>query len=509
MTHYITNTGLAWISLRLPAHLYAIPMIQQTLCSQAQHWGFAPSTVLQMELAVEEAITTILQLTHGEHAIDAQTPSAGHFDIRISVLDHALQLRITDYDLPYDLSMIPLFSPSSSTDSDNKLGLSFYLLSQLVDGLQVHHPGIQGQSLELEWKVPAISSTAMPSTPERMLSIEPSATDIQIRPLADSDAIYVARLMHQNYGYSYVNPDLYIAERIVLRTNDGRLSSMVAVDAQQQVVGHCALMKTTSTSSVVELGAAVVSPAKQGLGIFNRLWQSLEDQLPQRAEYVACVHAVTSHPFTQKTVLRHGYVMSALLLAYTPLSLQFKSVSDKANAERGSVYYCCKLLQPLAPLLVYVPEPDRDLVLELAQQLQMPLQCVSSHSMHLDTANTVLHYHLESSLNSAFMHCDTWAADGALELTRLWKYLCRERVDTLYFSIDLTQAHAPALAQQLRRLGFISAGLTPYMPYPATLLLQYINNQTLSEQNVVAVGENAEKIKQRVFAEYKQNELLA
>ena len=97
------NAGLAWVGLSLPAHHYAIAIIQQSLCTQAKNWGFTEFKIQQMELAVEEAINTILQLIHGDE-LDIHTPSVGHFDVKISVLDHVLQLRITDYDLPYDLS---------------------------------------------------------------------------------------------------------------------------------------------------------------------------------------------------------------------------------------------------------------------------------------------------------------------------------------------------------------------------------------------------------------------
>lgn len=510
MTKTSPSTGLAWVNLNLPAHHYAITIIQQILCTQAKSWCFETAKIQQMELAVEEAITTILQLIHGDGVLDIHTPSAGHFDVKISALENALQLRITDYDLPYDLSMIPFFSPSEVENKEDNMGLSFYLLRQMVDGLRVHHPGINGQSLELEWYFTAgqLSQQIEQKPSPHIVPTEAVSQTIQIRALQDQDAIYLARLMHQNYGYSYVNPDLYIAERICLRRHDGRLTSVVALDETEQLVGHCALMKSEPNSTVVELGAAVVSPNKQGLGIFNMLWQSLEDQLPNRQEQLACVHAVTCHPYTQKTVLRHDYVISGLMLGYTPTSIQFKSVSNQNNEERGSVYYCCKLLKPSASLDVYLPKEDKALVLRLAKQLQMPLHCIEIDLPPQDKGISEFNYVLETSLNSVFLTCENWSSDGPDALRKLWKYLCRERIDVIYISIDLTQTHAPILARYLRELGFISGGFVPYMPYPATLLLQYLNNQKLTENSIFAVGDNATTIKNHVFTAYKKQELL-
>ena len=57
-------------------------------------------------------------------------------------------------------------------------------------------------------------------------------------------------------------------------------------------------------------------------------------------------------------------------------------------------------------------------------------------------------------------------------------------------------------------MGFIAAGLTPFMPWPATLCLQYLNNQWLQPDAVCAVGPAAESLRQQVFAQYCEQELL-
>jgi hypothetical protein len=46
------------------------------------------------------------------------------------------------------------------------------------------------------------------------------------------------------------------------------------------------------------------------------------------------------------------------------------------------------------------------------------------------------------------------------------------------------------------------------MPWPATLCLQYLNNQTLEEARVCAVGPAAEALRSAVFTAYRAQELL-
>src|SRR5690606_34751577 len=216
-----------WVRLSVPAQQQAIGLIQSALCLQASACGFAEASVARMRLAVEETIETILRLTHGDDPLTSATPGAGVFDIQIAVLSSALQLRLTDHGLPYDLDLIPAFSPAHPDSSaDDASGLSAYLMSSMVDELRVLPPGPQGQSVELEWHLPH-GAGAVPSGRAESAAAPREAGNVEIRMLADTDAIHLARLMYRNYGYSYVNPDMYIAERIRLRCADGRLTSWV------------------------------------------------------------------------------------------------------------------------------------------------------------------------------------------------------------------------------------------------------------------------------------------
>lgn len=503
-----TNQGLSWLTLQVPVHRLSISIIQQALLTVARSWQAPEQRINMMELAIEESFMTILQLIHGQAVFDENVPAVGEFEVEIRVAEGVLQVRISDDDLPYDFSMLPQFSPQQIA-LDNTDGLSVFLLHNICDEVKVLPPSIHGQSLLLQWQLPPQETIELSNTQteETKSLIKPT---IELRQFVASDAIYLARLMHQNYGYSYVNADLYIAEKIRQRSGDGRLFSHVAVTEQDELVGHCALMKSHADDEVVELGAAVVSPHYQGLGIFNRLWGSLEQLLPQRQEKIACVHAVSSHPYTQKIVLHHGYVMCALMLGYTPNSMQLKNMHHLSDKERGSVFYCCKLLHPMPAVEVYLPQAERAEVLHMAQALGMALheqQALDKHEADLHET-THVHYHLETSLNIAYLYCSHWQTNSMQTLRQHLRQLCRARVDVVYAVIDLSQHDAPWFYDDLVELGFITGGFAPFMPYAASLLMQYTNNLTLHESSVCAVGAEAERLKQQVFAAYRQQECL-
>ena len=114
----------------------------------------------------------------------------------------------------------------------------------------------------------------------------------------------------------------------------------------------------------------------------------------------------------------------------------------------------------------------------------------------------------EPALNAAFLTLRHAGADLGPVLRRTLRQLCRAHIDVVYLSLDLGQRATGAACTEALGLGFIAAGLTPFMPWPATLCLQYLNNQTLEEARVCAVGPAAEELRNAVFTAYRAQELL-
>src|SRR5205823_12902501 len=105
--------------------------------------------------------------------------------------------------------------------------------------------GPAGMELRLTKARPAGDSLsgATPEAPAAPRPQPPLAPPQQytIRRLHPSEAIQVSQVIYRVYGYSYPNPDLYYADRIVHLNETGELVSIVAVDEGGTVVGHYAL----------------------------------------------------------------------------------------------------------------------------------------------------------------------------------------------------------------------------------------------------------------------------
>lgn len=510
-----------WARLTVPAEPEAFGAIQALLLSQAQAHGFTKDAQVHMRAACDEALSTILRLSQ-DNSEDADRTLEVHVDWD----GHALHLRLSDHGLPYDMSLLPRYSPQQPESADSNLaGLSAFLMQKMADHCQVHNHGSLGHHVELQWFLPdegqgaEIDGTSVTletnSAPLLVPAADTSAaaiSSIEVRPLEAGDAIHLARLVYRSYGYSYVNPDMYIAERILDRVQDGRLTSWVAVapgpeGAGHLPIGHIAFMKSHRDDDTLEVGSAVVTPEQRGGGLLGRLLSLATDALAHRPERAAFVHAVTAHPFTQKTFGRLGYLPTALMLAYTPISLRFRSIGGRAAVQRGSVYYACKLLRPVEPVKAYVPQNLRALVLPRAADIGLPLLLQPPETVKLQ-GGTELLTQTEDTLNSAFLTLRRTGEDFAPHLRKLLRHLCRAQVAVIYLSLDLSDPATPLACTEARRLGFLPAGLTPFMPWPATLCLQYLNNQSLDPEAICAVGEAAEQLRDSLFALYRAQEMI-
>lgn len=499
----------AWIELQLPASLQALAPLQAVLRTQALALGFADPVCQRMHAACEEALSTILHLSH-DHAEDAQQAVRVH----LSVDDSALQLRLSDDGLPYDPSLLPHYNPTQpETAREDAAGLSAFLMQKLTDRCQIVNLGQHGHHVQLEWLRPRTAAAgAAPTSAAAPTPAEPVAPGATIiRPLHTNDAIHLARLVFRSYGYSYVNPDLYLAEGILARVASGRLTSWVAAPANGgPPVGHIAFMKGHRDDDTLEVGTAVVAPDQRGTGLLGRLLSTATEALLTRPERAAFVHAVTAHPFTQKTFGRLGYLPTALLLAYTPASLHFRSIAGRPEGQRGSVYYACRLLRPIqTPIDIHLPEALVSLVLPRAAEIGLPLRRQTCAAPVLDAATSHIEALCEPALNAAFLTVHRAGSDFATALRRKLRELCRARFDVLYLSLDLRQPASAAACAPALELGFIPAGLTPFMPWPATLCLQYLNNLDLQEDAVCAVGPAAEALRQQAFAAWRAIEGIA
>ena len=264
------------------------------------------------------------------------------------------------------------------------------------------------------------------------------------------------------------------------------MTSWVAVvqgDESNTPVGHIAFLKTHRDDDTMELGAAVVAPSLRSSGVLGQLLATAATAVATRTERAAFVYAVAAHPYSQKMFARVGCIPSALLLGFMPPSLQYRSITGHPGAQRGSVFYTCKLLRPADPVKVFLPAIWEPMLTQFAAGIGLPLLPQPATDTVLN-GKTEIDVMVRETLNSAFLTLNHVGQDLDQALPRLLRKLCRQHLDVMYLSLDLSDPAAPQTCTAATALGFIPAGLTPFRPWPATLCLQYLNNQSQDPEGI-------------------------
>ena len=93
------------LKLTIPNDLSYLPIAQTCVRETAQKFGFEGAALVKIELAVEEAVTNVIQ-----HAFDSTETST--FDIICERIPPGIRIRIKEKGLPFDPSILPQYDPS-------------------------------------------------------------------------------------------------------------------------------------------------------------------------------------------------------------------------------------------------------------------------------------------------------------------------------------------------------------------------------------------------------------
>lgn len=491
------------IRLIVPPHQSLVKTVQDTAVNFATLCGFAPTASPRVQLAVEEAFGIVLRYSFSEESHEGELEWCFELD------PPYMRASIIDVGLPFDLSLVPDFNPETLTLSNAESAesaIAYNLLKHCTDTCSIINKGKEGIRVELAWYLPADSiadNEEHADNPDHDKSQSPPAAIEDIRILESDRALQMAQLIYRGYGYSYVYEDVYYPDRVAAHFASGSLKSWGAITVDNQLVGHLALMKESALPNAVEWGLVVVDPRWRGNRIMERMLQAASTHVEQSGTPVFYAHAVTNHPYTQKTCERFQFCPTALLLGFAPANLRFKGINSDLK-QRESTFAAVRITHPLPPADLYLPEPYTDILTRLIDALELPdenqpiLHDADEH-ITLDDPLTECKAVTISSINGATITVSKTGKDCKSVLLRELHRLCNERVDVIYLTLDLTDPGAVKMVRAAEAAGFFLAGLTPSIMGPDYgLTLQYMNNLKIDFDNIQAFSESWQQIKTEV-----------
>lgn len=525
-----------WARVVIPPDLGRMRIAQNAARNIAHACGFDESRLGLVELAIEEVVGTILRfLTQDDDLDDAE------IHVRIEVEPPLLQLRIVNQGLPFDLSRIPDYDTAHLETDDCLAGISdgaagesldaglpLFLLKRSVDRYRISNGGKEGIVFELAWFLPARhiaeqgedtsfagderaskggGTTSVPRT-------EPPEVVTDIRKLGDADAASLCRLVYRSYGNTYANEDLYFPDRVLALKRSGRIMSWGALTASGRLVGHLALMKDEVSAASIEWGMAVVDPLWRSVGLMKKMLAAAIESMKQRPETVMFAHAVTSHPFTQKTCHDYGFWPTALLFGFIP-ETRFRGIREQP-AQRESIFLEARLMRPMPRLQLYPPPWHAATIRRILEHFGLSLHELAAGPTKVDgpvakgevsaTTTTVSSTTIIRALNIGTIDVTRVGPDFRRVLSQEQRRLFRERVDMVYVTFDLTDPEVTAGVRAAEESGFFLGGLMPMQPFPYGLILQYPNTLKVDFQAVTTDSDQAAWLKETVSRERERIE---
>ena len=304
---------------------------------------------------------------------------------------------------------------------------------------------------------------------------ETSRGPYETRPLCPEDALEVSRCAYRAYGYTY-REFIYYPGRICELNEDGRLRSFVAVDADGQIVGHLALSFSEPGARIAEMAAAFVNPSCRGQGLLARLDERVMSEAREMGLQALFVHAVTSHPASQKAAGRDGFVPTGLLLAALFADLEFKALTGRVG-QKESALLMVKPLEKREPYRIWVPGRYAGRIRSLAGEMGLHVSvCSEGAPLPPVSGGEGNSYHQVEEFNFAEVRIVTYGEDVLAELRHRLSRFERAGVDVTYLYLDGESREAVSFAEACLDLGFFYCGYMPgEMGGRDALILQKLN----------------------------------
>lgn len=454
-------------TLCLPTRLDHLEPVLAYTRALAAIAGFSEREQQELELAVEEVFTNIVQ--HGFENNGQET-----FQIVYELTASGIVIVFKEKGMPFDPAALPQYLPEQA--AVNSKGLGTYLARKSVDDITFRYLGRHGKETRLV-KHSQCRKTRIQAQPADQAPVEKHAVsgNYQIRVLQSEDAMPVARCAYRAYGYSYAD-HVYDPAQLVEQNNSGSLISLVVrADDCDEALGYGDLRLY---GKIAEVESVFVNPEYRNTRVFHRLLLALADQSRSHKLFGHFCLSVTSHIITQKAARFMGAADCGILLGFMPQT-EFKAMGVQ-SAHRVSVALAFAALEERPLVTIYPPVNHQAVVAKVYDALKVPCIIEPVAEPRLPQEATVYSLEIQSDMNIAILRLVTPGADADTILKEQVIHCCRQGLDVIYLYLDLEHHTAAALAASAEAAGFIFGGILPAgLDGRDTLILQYLNDISL------------------------------
>lgn len=458
------------VELAVPASADLLPLATRFLDDVVALAGFRDADAARLVAAGAEACANVV-----DHAFAPD--EHGRYTVAAEITPADLVIEVRDNGLPVDPNAADEEGLESSRPRASKAG-GMRLIRDAVDSLTWVPRGRAGKALRLVRRRPQPDVTACLPADQlaRFSDDEPLAPEQEyaIESFAGGDAIGIARCIYRAYGDTYLHDDCYVPERLVHLNASGALVSIVARDADGDVVGHYALERFDG-GRVAERGMAVVHPAHRGRDLMGRMRSLLEEQARRIGLAGVYSHAVMRHAYSQKVNESFGSDVCGVLLGAGPGEMRFKGIGTSVPTDRLSfvLYFSYVDARPDG-IAVEVPERHRALVQRIYEGLGVAVRFVAP--LPAAPGASVVDVRYSHTMDAGTIQVHRVGPTTAAEVRRSARDLARVvGAEVVHLFVPMAQSGAAALCEEAATWGFGFGGIGPAFAQDGdALVLQWL-----------------------------------
>jgi serine/threonine-protein kinase RsbW len=452
--------------------------------------GFGSNDIEDIQRCTEGAVTWAINYSRAENEKIS-------VEVSCELIAEGFKIAVNDRGLPFDLSMI---------EDPESMGLaSVFRLKGNMDEIVFNNLGPGGKEILLikynqQGSITDFFKTcelASATTAPEVDPVRPRNIDLTIRPMKPEEAIDVSKCVYNGYGYTYPHEHIYYPAKLAELNRNRHISSAVAVNAQGEIVGHCAVLNKSADGRTAEIGMGVVKPEYRAMGCFNKLAGFLVEQARREDLKGLYVQAVALHKYSQRTAAKLAFKETALLLAYIPPSVDFKRMNE-TRSRRTTAFLCFRYLKKPSRPLVYAPAKHRRMIVTLYEHLgigpiiKVPMTLAEAAF----EAKSQVHIKVENAIGYARIMIETYGNDIVREISKSMTQLCLNKIEVLNLYLNLSDPRTGFVAEIMEQMGFFFSGILPgSMPTGSdALILQYLNNVPIDVEAVQAHSDMAKEL---------------
>ena len=476
--------------IRLKSRLNVVGSVSDFAYKWSMNAGLWPEDAARFSLALDELVTDVVLFSFRQ--------SEGEFEITFRRDMSKVEAVIRDYGEPFDFEKYT-YDPEKVLKEGNFQGAGLELIKHLADDFIFLNRGRDGKEFRIVKDI--VSEHIADIIPEEEIKIEepPSDVDYRIMDITPDHAEDISKLIYRNYGHTYVKEEMYFPKKIALALERRDKFGVVVYSNDDEIAGNFAVLKTTD-SRIGEIGEAVVAVSHRKRGLMTWMLEELIKKSSDRGILAIFGEAVTVHDISQRVNLKFDMQSTALLLATFPAAKYMGIIEDYPQ----SISICIDflMLNSEKEVDVYLPPEYADILKEIYGLLGIKPNNLRKTKTE-NRAYTDYYIHIDYDYRNGLMVIRKYGDDFRKVVMETVKILKAKKLGSIYLDLPLHEPETKSIIPELKKMGFLFAGLMPLFHKEKDYLRMQIPFVPIDLKHIVVFSDMSKKIKAQIAAELK------